>query len=170
HRVVAGERYFGKNGANTTSVQIGLYNGSSMISALTQLQPILERGVTGFLDLVQEGKVLYVNDKFMYKTNVVYTGVQLLNVEPVREGPSDDQQILEDRYKIDFLIWFRYRGEFEPQDVVFLNAVEPIHLTDPDKTGLDGDLKYVSYRVSGQFKTEFSNIKHPYGTVLAGLG
>jgi ABC-type branched-subunit amino acid transport system substrate-binding protein/small-conductance mechanosensitive channel len=170
HRVVAGERYFGKNGANTTSVQIGLYNGSSMISALTQLQPILERGVTGFLDLVQDGKVLYVNDKFMYKTNVVYTGVQLLNVEPVREESGDDQQILEDRHKIDFLIWFRYRGDFEPQDIVFLNAVEPIKLTEPDKTGLDGDLKYVSYRVSGQFKTEFSNIKHPYGTVLTGLG
>lgn len=169
-RVVGGERYFEAGGGNATSVQIGLYNGASMISALTQLQPIRERGVTGFLDLVQEGKVLYVNDRFMYKTNVVYTGVQLLNVEEVRETEGDETRTLRDRHKIDFLIWFRYRGDFEPQDVVFLNAVEPISLTEPDKSGVDGDLKYESYRVSGTFKLEFSNIKHPYGTVLTGLG
>ncbi|WP_420417842.1 ABC transporter substrate-binding protein [Pacificispira sp.] len=169
-RVVGGERYFGPNGANTTSVQIGLYNGASMISALTQLQPILERGVTGFLDLVQQGKVLYVNDRFMYRTNVVYTGVQLLNVEKVLEQQGEDTVVLEDRFKIDFLIWFRYRGDFQPQDVVFLNAVEPITLSEPDKTGVDGDLKYESYRVSGTFKLEFSDIKHAYGTLLTGLG
>jgi len=143
-RTVGGQRYFGPNGANTTSVQIGLYNGASMVSALTQLQPILERGVTGFLDLVQEGKVLYVNDGFMYKTNVVYTGVQLLDVMAVREGQGEDTRILQDRHRIDFLIWFRYRGDFEPQDVVFLNAEKPIQLTEPDKTGEDGDLKYAS--------------------------
>lgn len=169
-RVVGGERYFGQGGENTTSVQIGLYNGASMISALTQLQPILERGVTGFLDLVQQGKVLYVNDRFMYRTNVVYTGVQLLNVEKVLEQQGEDTVVLEDRFQIDFLIWFRYRGDFQPQDVVFLNAVDPITLDKPDKTGVDGDLKYESYRVSGTFKLEFSNIKHAYGTLLAGLG
>ncbi len=169
-RTVGGQRYFGPNGMNTTSVQIGLYNGASMVSALTQLQPILERGVTGFLDLVQEGKVLYVNDGFMYKTNVVYTGVQLLDVMAVREGQGEDTRILQDRHRIDFLIWFRYRGDFEPQDVVFLNAEKPIQLTEPDKTGEDGDLKYASYRVSGIFKTEFSGIKHAYGTVLTGIG
>lgn len=170
HRVVGGERYFGPGGENKTSVQIGLYNGASMISALTQLQPILERGVTGFLDLVQQGKVLYVNDRFMYRTNVVYTGVQLLNVEPVYETQGEDTFTLDDRFEIDFLIWFRYRGDFEPQDVVFLNAVEPVQLVEPDKTGQDGDLNYVSYRVNGTFKLEFSNIKHAYGTLLTGLG
>lgn len=169
-RVVGGERYFGPAGENTTSVQIGLYNGASMISALTQLQPILERGVTGFLDLVQQGKVLYVNDRFMYRTNVVYTGVQLQNVEKVFEQQGEDTVVLEDRFKIDFLIWFRYRGDFEPQDIVFVNAVEPISLDEPDKTGVDGDLKYESYRVSGIFKLEFSDIKHAYGTLLTGLG
>jgi ABC-type branched-subunit amino acid transport system substrate-binding protein/small-conductance mechanosensitive channel len=171
-RVVGGERYFEPNGANSTPVQVGLYNGDSMISALTQLQPIRERGVTGYLDLVQEGKVLYVNDRFMYRTNVVYTGLQLLNVEPVTAGDGDDSRVLGDRHRIDFLVWFRYRGDFQPEDVVFVNAVEPIALTEmePDKTGEDGDLKYVSYRVNGVFKTEFSDIKHPYGTVLTGLG
>jgi len=169
-RVVGGERYFGENGANSTSVQIGLYNGASMISALTQLQPILERGVTGFLDLVQEGRVLYVNDRFMYRTNVVYTGLQLLNVEPVRVGEGEDSRLLEDRYQIDFVIWFRYRGDFAPQDVVFVNAVDPITLEEPDRVGQDGDLKYEAYRVSGEFKLEFSDIRHPYGTQLTGVG
>lgn len=169
-RVVGGERYFGPNGENTTPVQIGLYNGSSMISALTQLQPILERGVSGYLDLVREGKVLYVNDGFMYKTNVVYTGVQLLNVEEVRETQGEQSVVVDGRHRIDFLIWFRYRGDFEPQDVVFLNAVDPITLETPDKSGVDDDLRYESYRVSGEFKTEFADFKHPYGTVLTGIG
>lgn len=169
-RSVGGARYFDASGENTTSVLIGLYNGASMISALTQLQPIRERGVTGFLDLVQQGKALYVNDRFMYRTNVVYTGVQLLNAEVIRSGEADESRTLDDRFELDFLIWFRYRGDFAPEDIVFLNAVEPITLSDPDKEGVAGDLKYASYRVRGAFKVNFSDIGSTYGKVLVGLG
>ena len=169
-RTVGGERYFQERGENTTPVQVGLYNGSSMISALTQLQPIKERGVTGFLDLVQQGKVLYVNDRFMYRTNVVYTGVQLLNAEEIHSGDGEESRVMGDRFKLDFLIWFRYRGDFSPEDVVFLNAVEPVALGEPDKQGIEGDLKYASYRVSGDFRANFSDIRSTYGKVVAGLG
>lgn len=169
-RTVGGERYFGESGTNTTPVQIGLYNGASMISALTQLQPIKERGVTGFLDLVQQGKVLYVNDRFMYRTNVVYTGVQLLNAEEIRSDEGEESRVLNDRYKLNFLIWFRYRGDFSPEDIVFVNAVSPITLEEPDKQGVDGDLKYASYRVSGDFRVNFSDIRSTYGKVVTGLG
>lgn len=169
-RTVGGDRYFGPNGENRTSVQIGLYNGSSQISALTQLQPILEQGVTGYLDLLKAGKVLYVNDRFMYKTNVVYTGVQLLNAEEVLIDTGEEVRALKDRVKLDFLIWFRYRGDFQPEDIVFVNAVEPIKLEQPDKSGVDGDMLYRSYRVSGEFKLDFSDVTHAYGTLMAGLG
>ncbi len=169
-RTVGGQRYFGPDGENRTSVQIGLFNGSSQVSALTQLQPILEQGVTGYLDLLKAGKVLYVNDRFMYKTNVVYTGVQILNAEEVFVETGEEVRALKDRLELDFLIWFRYRGDFQPEDVVFVNAAEPIRLEEPDKSGIDGDMLYRSYRVNGQFKLEFSDVAHPYGTLLAGLG
>ncbi|MFC3230171.1 ABC transporter substrate-binding protein [Marinibaculum pumilum] len=158
---VGGNRYFGDAGQNTTPVQVGLYNGISLISAMTQLQPILEQGVTGYLDLLKEGKVLYVNDRFMYKTNVVYTGIQLLNVSQM----DLDTGLAE----LEFIIWFRYRGDFAPQDLVFINAVEPVALEEPIRESLDGDIRYAAYRVKGSFKTNFSDVSRPYGSVVIGL-
>ncbi|MEQ9814529.1 MAG: ABC transporter substrate-binding protein [Azospirillaceae bacterium] len=160
-RGVGGTRFFGDKGENTTPVQVGLYNGISLISAMTQLQPILEQGVTGYLDLLKEGKVLYVNDRFMYKTNVVYTGIQLLNVSAM----DLDTGLSE----LEFIIWFRYRGQSRPQDLVFVNAVEPIALSEPIREATDGDIRYAAYRVKGAFKVNFSDVARSYGSVVVGL-
>ncbi|MGB0712476.1 MAG: ABC transporter substrate-binding protein [Gammaproteobacteria bacterium] len=158
----AGQVYFTADGESAMPVQMGLYNGSSMISALTQLQPITEGGVTGYLDLLKEGKVLYVNDRFMYKTNVVYTGVQLFDVTDLDVDANSAQ--------LDFLVWFRYRGRFEPQDIVFENAVDPIKLEEPERELVSDEMIYRAYRVTGKFQLNFVRVEREYGSELIGLG
>ncbi|MGB1111235.1 MAG: ABC transporter substrate-binding protein, partial [Gammaproteobacteria bacterium] len=153
--------YFENGGQSAMPVQMGLYNGASMISALTQLQPITEGGVSGYLDLLKQGKVLYVNDGFMYRTNVVYTGVQLQDVQELDVNANT--------VKLTFLIWFRYRGDFSPEDIVFENSLQPIDMGEPIRQGKSGDMIYKAFRVEGVFNLNFTLVEREYGSELVGL-
>ncbi|MBF0125125.1 MAG: mechanosensitive ion channel, partial [Magnetococcales bacterium] len=158
---VNGPLFFNVQGTAARSPLVGLYDGANLIAALTQLSPIREEGVTNLLQEVTSGRALYVNDRFMYKTNVVYTGVRLEKIAALDRASNTAD--------IDFAIWFRWRGDFEPQNVVFTNAVEPITLEQPVREGKDGDLLYRVYRVKGKFYLNYSDITRSYGTLLVGL-
>ncbi|MBF0628469.1 MAG: ABC transporter substrate-binding protein [Magnetococcales bacterium] len=158
---VNGPLFFNAKGGATRLSMAGLYDGSNLVSALTQLSPIREEGVTNLLAEVTSGRALYVNDRFMYKTNVVYTGVRLEKISALDRSANTAE--------INFVIWFRWRGEFEPQDVVFTNAVAPIPLERPMREGKDGDMLYRAYRLKGKFYLGYSDAERSYGTLLAGL-
>lgn len=157
---MTGETIFDKDGVMNQPIQVGSYNGRQIISAPTQLQPIGAGEVDNYIQAVREGRALYVNDRFMYKTNVVYSGI---NIEKISNYNPKDENV-----ELEFVIWFRYRGKFEPQDVVFDNAVEPIVLGTPDREETIGDLNYRRYRVKAKFDTDFLNIERNYGSKLIG--
>jgi len=145
----------------TTPVLMGQYDGISMVSALTQLQPI-KPGVGGnYIEELKKGKVLYVNDRFMYKTNVVYTGFQLNEISELDSEAGTAT--------LDFIVWFRYRGKFEPQSLLFDNAVDPIKLGKPIEEQVSRGLNYKLYRIKAKFKYDFSPVPRPYGTLLLGF-
>ena len=140
---------------------MGVYDGIDLISALTQLSPIREEGITNYLTEVIEGRALYVNDRFMYRTNVVYTGAR-----PDKLVSLDlNARIAE----IDLTVWFRWRGDFEPQDIVFTNATTDIRLDSLDREKQIGDLKYKAYRVRGKFYIDFSDAPRAYGSTNIGF-
>ena len=140
---------------------IGNYSGKTLISALTQLQPILEGGNKNYIAEFREGRVLFVNDRFMYKTNVVYSGVQ---IDEVTEINLDDLTVM-----LDFGMWFRFRGDFDPQDIVFKNNAEDITLGAPVFDEKQGDMTYRLYRVKGKFNLNFGDRAPPYGQYQAGV-
>jgi potassium-dependent mechanosensitive channel len=140
---------------------VGQYDGESIIAALTQLTPIREEGVSNYLQELVAGRALYVNDRFMYKTNVAYTGVGLQKVTDLN---LNDQTVA-----LEFLLWFRWREGFEPQDIVFANAVTPIKLEKPEREAKVGDLTYRSYRVTGTFFINFSDVERAFGTELVDI-
>lgn len=140
---------------------IGVYDGIDLISTMTQLIPIREEGIGNLLQQFVEGRALYVNDRFMYKTNVVYTGIQPANVYSFDTNEST--------LEAEFLIWFRWRGNFEPEDVIFTNAVTPIQLKKPDHEEKTKDINYRVYRVRGKFFMNFSNVARAFDTKLIGL-
>jgi small-conductance mechanosensitive channel/ABC-type branched-subunit amino acid transport system substrate-binding protein len=135
---------------------VGTYDGTELVSALTQLSPIREQGVSNFLEELTAGRALYVNDRFMYKTNVVYAGLQLEKVLDI----NVDTNIAE----LEFLIWFRWRGTLDPQNVVFPNATAPVLLDRPERESKTGDFSYRAYRARGKFFMNYSNVAHRYGT------
>jgi len=126
------------------------------------LQLIKSEGARNYIDELKRGRMLYVNDRFMYKTNVVYTGLQVNKIENL--------DVEKNQYDLDFSIWFRYRGQFEPQDLVFVNAVEPIKLEKPADERQVGDMVYRLYRVKGKFRLNFTETRRPYGQQVVGVG
>ncbi|MBF0611385.1 MAG: ABC transporter substrate-binding protein, partial [Magnetococcales bacterium] len=158
---MAGPLYFDKSHQVTLPPVMGQYDGFDLISSMTQLLPIRDEGVFNYLKEVMDGRMLYVNDQFMYKTNVVYSGVTVQKIIDVNQ--NDKTTTLE------ALIWFRWRGDFEPQDVVFANAIEPILLEKPERQSEEGRLKYRLYRIKGKFLVNYSDAPRHYGSILVGL-
>ncbi len=158
---VSGNTFFSREGEAQKPAFIGIYSGSDIVSALTQLQPIKPGGNRNLIEELKRGRVLYVNDRFMYKTNVVYTGLEVIEVSEFNRA--------ENHFQMDFKIWFRYRGNFEPQDLKFINAVEPIALENPIDEQKVGDMTYRLYRVKGQFRYGFSDTYRVYGDHLVGV-
>lgn len=155
-RVLSGPLYFSGMAAASSAQLVGVYDGTALISSPIQLTPITDAGVSDYLQELKEGRALYVNDRFMYKTNVVYAGALVEKVFSI-----DTENNLAD---VEFLIWFRWRGTLEPQSVVFPNAVAPIELTKPERESKTGELNYRAYRARGKFLMNASGAAHSYGT------
>ena len=156
---MSGPLFFAQDGQSETSVRIGLYNGSNLISAPVQLQPIRGK-MSNYLQSLEEGRVLYVNNRFMYKTNVVYSGLE------IREIRNPDYAAKS--FDMDFLIWFRFTGNFNPEDVVFKNAIKPVKLGKPDREDEQRGVKYRRFAASGTFSMNFLDKGHPYGSRVIG--
>jgi len=158
---VTGITSFKSSGESLKPIQIGVFNGQDIVAAMTQLQPLSDGSPSNYFDEIKKGRMLYVNDKFMYKTNVVYTGLQLENIS--------DLDTTKRVANIEFALWFRYRGDFKPEEVIFPNAVEPIVLTKPEEAFKDGDISFKLYRIKGLFNLDFLGGKQRYGYHTIGL-
>ncbi|MDO9712726.1 ABC transporter substrate-binding protein [Paracraurococcus lichenis] len=158
---LAGPAFFDKSGRTSALPLLGSYDGTDLVAAMTQLSPIREEGVSNYLGEITAGRALYVNDRFMYKTNVVYTGVKVHEVANLDLNGNTAA--------IKFTVWFRWRGNAEPQNVVFTNAVEPITLDKPERQAVDGDMNYRAYKVKGRFFINTADVARSYGTQLVGL-
>lgn len=143
-------------------VQIGVYNGEQIIAAPTQLQAIRSGSAVNYFDELKSGRMLFVNDRFMYKTNVIYTGIELHHITEL--------DILGERQaELDFSIWFRYSGAFDPADIEFLNAVDIIRLGEPVEKIDRRGTSFRRYRVQALFKLDFLETRQPFGRYVAGL-
>ena len=158
---LSGRTFFDAEGRARKPVLVGTYNGSDIISALTQLQPIREGGTANYIEELKRGRVLYVNDRFMYKTNVVYTGIQVTEISNinVKKNTAD----------LELMAWFRYRGNFLPQDLELTNANQVIKLDKPDDEQQVRDMTYRLYRLKGTFNMNFSDTRAAYGNALLGV-
>ncbi|MCX7180247.1 MAG: mechanosensitive ion channel [Proteobacteria bacterium] len=128
-------------------IQMGSYNGDNLISAPVQLLPIAKGAGFDYIEALRQGRVLFVNDRFMYKTNVVYVGVTVHDIS--------DLDTQKETATLDLSLWFRYRGAFSPQEVTIANALEPVVLDKPEESKESDELNYRRYRVKQKFKLNF---------------
>lgn len=142
-------------------ILMGLYNGDRLISAPVQLLPIAKGASFNYIEALRNGRVLYVNNRFMFKTNVVYVGIILNEVS--------DFDLQKDVATLDMSIWFRYRGKFNPQDLKIPNAVEPVKFGTPEESKESDEVQYRRYRIKQKFKLNFTDARRAYNQHVAGI-
>lgn len=158
-----GRVLFSSDGERQASVQVGIYEGTDLIAATTQLQPIKKGATINYIKELKSGKILYVNNAFMYKTDVIYTGIELKRINVI----DFDKETAE----LDFHIWFRYKGKFNPADIVFSNILpdQEISLNKPILTDEKKGYSFRLYHIKANFSLNFLSFKRKYGTHLLGF-
>jgi len=145
---VTGFNYFDPKGDCPKPISIGVYKFQNSISALTQLKSVPNINEISNLDAaLKSGRVLHVDNKYMYKTNVVYTGIEVLELSEL------DMHKL--TFHMDFFMWFRFQGDIAPENIIFSNAISPIQLKKPVTEKIINGIRYKAYRISGSFKADF---------------
>ncbi len=159
---ISGIIYFDKAGNQQQSLTLARYQSHQLISALAQLQPVSNPGIISDLEAaLKDEKILKVDDKLMYKTNVAYTGIELLEIS--------DFSVHKRVCTLEFNLWFRFRKDTDIADIEFLNAVVPIKLEQPVREVIKERITYRLYHVKGQFKTDFMPSRIGFGEHVIGL-
>jgi branched-chain amino acid transport system substrate-binding protein len=147
-RGVTGYTYFDRNGDPQRPIFLGLYRDKNIISNLTQFQTIRSlRDIADIDEALESGRILPVNQTYMYRTNVVYTGVTVNEI-----GKLDIKNL---SCELDLNLWFRYQGEIDIEDIVFLNAAGPVELGPPLKQQAANRLGYKLYNIKGSFRIDY---------------
>jgi len=140
---LTGLLYFNEQGDVIRPVYLGRVSNGEMTAAAQQLQIIDDPATVEILR--EEGEnTIEVEDVFLQVTQVVRTGIRLISLTDI--DPASET------FEADFDIWFRYTGNFDSALVEFPNAVDPIHLTEPEQTVDVGREKYEVFRVKGRFR------------------
>ena len=159
---LTGPLYFDTQRNSVQAVRIGWFSKQQFISAPVQLAPITNLASVDLDNQRRAGHVLQVGDHYVWRQQVVYTGIDINQISRLDQGQGT--------FRVDFYLWFRYTGEPDVADVVFPDAVE-----------LDFDWKaplvaktvaghsYRLYRVRGEFKTTFDFHDYPFDAQLLSL-
>ena len=116
---VTGYNYFDTKRDAQKQPSIGVYKNKSLVSALTQFQAVRHTNEIADLEQAQiEERVLFINGKYMYKTNVVYVGLSVIEI-----GDIDIKNL---QFSLDFKLWFRFQGDFNPANIEFFNVFDKI--------------------------------------------
>ncbi len=152
---ITGFNYFDNQGNMQKPISVGVFRRNNIISALTQLRVIHNfNEIPDLEDAIFNKKILEIDDNYMFKTSVVYSGIKINEISNLN---IDSLTCF-----VDFNIWFRYRGDIEPENIIFLNAIDEIKLESPVETD-SGSIQYCNYRVKASFKMDFMNENYSFG-------
>ena len=119
---VTGALYFDSNGDAIKSIPIGIYNKGKPVTAWYQYQPLTTMPeANNLLQNILDNNIIQVNDKFMQKAQVVYTGLDFNDISELDLNKST--------YKADFYLWFRSlqpdKTQYHFDYIDFINIFDP---------------------------------------------
>jgi branched-chain amino acid transport system substrate-binding protein len=153
---VTGHIYFDAQGNANNPSPFGLYVRDHLVSAPVQLTPVLKPDQV--LDIerhIQKGDLLSFQEDLFYKTNVVYTGLDINEIIHI------DQK--NESFTADFYIWFRHVNPLDYSKIEFFNS--DVHLgdnVDPMTATTVDDMHYRAYRIKAEFREPFQFHHYPF--------
>lgn len=157
---VTGPIYFERDRNAVRQTLFGIYQYGHLISAPIQYEPILlPARVPDLHEQIQKGHVITLDGKYVYATNIIYTGMDIIEIREIDQKAST--------YNVDFYLWFRYKPKendsaFQPENITFTNGESN---NDKDivreEVTADGSV-YKTLRVSGIFKNQFNYQAYPF--------
>jgi branched-chain amino acid transport system substrate-binding protein len=147
---VTGKNYFDLDGNVMKPLVMGIFKHQLMISALVQLQVVADLSrIPDLKQELQDESIIIVNNNYMYKTKVIYAGVDINEVSNLN--------IKNASYLMDFYIWFRHGGGFDDSQIEFVNAVKPIKLGKPIAETIDDKGNVIMLiELKPNFKVDFN--------------
>jgi branched-chain amino acid transport system substrate-binding protein len=154
---VNGNIHFNVDGDFDKPLAVGVYKNQRLISTLTQYQLITDLNtVENMLKEILEGNIILIDGKFMNKTKLVYTGIDINSISDLNLSKSS--------CVIDFYLWFRFEDEFDDSNIEFVNSVNPLKLGVPIIEDKTGNLTTRAYRIKAPFKVDFQFHEYPFDT------
>ena len=156
------EVYFDNKGDSLTPILLGTFKQGQFISAFTQLKTIKNISLVFDLeDKLASGEIFYDGENYIQKTYIVYTGIDINEISRINERTSS--------YLIDFYLWFRYKGNINPDEIEFTNydverldSGEKLTLGKPNRKGEVNGVKYAVYHMKADFYELFDFHKYPF--------
>ena len=152
---VSGNFFFDKYGYVVKSLGVGYYKNGYFVPSYYQYQSIenLDTSNFSFINALQ-GTFIPLKNIIVKQTNIVYTGIKLNKIVNIN--------LVDSTYELDFLIWFRFRENFNENNLVFKDALHPIKLGMPILEETEGNVTYRIYHVKGTFKKKFMFNDFPF--------
>ncbi|MBF0118374.1 MAG: ABC transporter substrate-binding protein [Desulfobacterales bacterium] len=145
---ISGKLFFDRNGNMKRQLNMGLYQNQILMPFFTQYMPIEKsKGKTN-------EQVLSIDNQLLTDTQIIYAGFDLIEISNLN--------IKEQTYTLDFYLWFRFQGEFDPENIYFTDAVVPINLGKPILEETAENIKTVTYRIKGNFRGNFNLKSYPF--------
>lgn len=139
------------------SLKSGLY-----VPEMVQFEPVTNTDeVYKIADAIKTGRIVSVDKLFLYRSNIVHSGVKYVKI--------DKLDFSKRTVDIDFYLWFRYQGDIDVANIVFLNASVPPELKEPIKSTSDDGVNYRLYHVQGTFMLDFLPPESPFHQHKVGI-
>ena len=152
---ITGFLYFNNQGDASPPPFIGFFNKQKFIPAFSQyvLQPGGQKNDDTFKKVVK-GDLVLLGSNLLKEARIVYCGMELNHISHLKLKDSS--------YNADFYLWFRYKGDFNPQNIIILNARDPIKLGQPLSSVKIKDMTVEAYHIKGTFQNIFDLHDFPF--------
>ncbi|MBF0195909.1 MAG: ABC transporter substrate-binding protein [Magnetococcales bacterium] len=159
---ITGLNFFDSKGDAQKPISIGKFQNRSLISATTQLQVVRSLDeIDNLNEQERRERIILVEDNKMHRVNVVFTGFKINKIEKL------DLKAL--TFDMDLYIWFRFQGDLNVDDIIFLNALNPITWGEPIESMEVDQSRYRRYHIRGTFLADFLNNIKTLGRHTLGL-
>nr|VFJ45341.1 MAG: amino acid/amide ABC transporter substrate-binding protein, HAAT family [Candidatus Kentron sp. FW] len=150
-----GQIFFDENGdRNGHMATVTFHNRKQLPAYLQYQQTVIPIGSQDLFQDTLEGKHLLIGDKMMDGIQVVFVSVDVMAIQEIDfEGQH---------FTADFILRFRYKGEFDDTDIHFIDAAEPVLLGKPILEKTEDGVTTRSYRVSARFNAGFDFSDFPF--------